>query len=99
MVQQCAKPRRDAAKSASLAVAMLPEHGTRLANGQVLDGRDDWNCIQDMTNESLFTCTADDVEPGQVLHLSERGQQLCNALRAHKAAGGNFSDFRPQVEA
>ena len=93
---QCPKPSRPNGR-ATLAMTMRPEHGTRLANGQVLENHDDWACLQDLANEWLFTCVANDIEPGAIVHLSERGRALCDALRAHKASGGTFGAFVPPV--
>lgn len=92
MQQECRKPRR-ASREWALGVVMDPNHGTRLKDGSTVANHDDWMCVQDMAVEGLFTTDVDGVEPGETLHLSDRGRQVAAALRAHKAAGGNFADF------
>ena len=94
MSQQCARPRRVGNGGASLGVAMGPEHGTRLNNGQTLPGHDDWACLQDAANAGLFTVGAEDIEPGVTLHFSDLGRSYISALRAFKAVGGQFAQFR-----
>lgn len=95
MREQCARPKRSAHRW-SPCVVMNPEHGTRLNDGKVLSNHDDWMCVQDMAEAGLFTVGVDGVEPGQTLHLSPRGLELCAQLRAHKAQGGKFANFTPE---
>ena len=92
MTQQCPRPKRSGGPK-TMGITMSPEHGTRLKNGQRLDNHDDWACLQDAAEEGLFTVGAEGIEPGEVLHLSEKGLAYCAALRAHKATGGNFASF------
>ena len=91
MHEECPRPKR--ATRGAGGVAMNAEHGTRLNDGCVVANHDDWMCVQDMAAAGLFTVGADEVQPGQTLHLSSRGQDVVAALRAHKAAGGNFAQF------
>jgi hypothetical protein len=93
MSLECPRPKRPGRPDGHLAVAMSTEHGTRLNNGQTLQGHDDWACLQDAAREGLFTAGPEDIEPGVTLHLSDRGRQYCAELRAHKASGGNFATF------
>lgn len=93
MAEACPRPKRASGANPSLARVMQPQHTTRLKDGSPTDNHDDWACIQDMAAEGLFTVGPEDVQPAVVLHLSERGQGVCNALRAHKAAGGHFAGF------
>ena len=75
-------------------VVMADEYGSRLKDKSIVDGHDDWMCIQDMAQEGLFTVPdAEDIEPGAILHLSEHGWRVIIALQKHKASGGTFSNF------
>ena len=89
----CPRPRRTAG-GAALCMVMSPEHATRLKDGTQVPNHDDWMCVQDFVGEGLFAIGSE-VEPKQVLALSERGNALAAALRAHKASGGSFSTFDP----
>lgn len=104
--EECPKPKRPVPAS-SFGYAVMPpgKYGTRLADGSEVDGHDDWCCVQDMAEAGLLAvtrlrhkkpmaATAGDVQPGNTLHLSDLGQQVAAALRAHKATGGAFGDFR-----
>lgn len=97
MQEECARPKRTS-KVRSPCLTMDPSQGTRLKDGTVLAGHDDWMCVQDMAEAGLFTVNADGVEPGQTLHLSPLGQDICAQLRAHKAQGGQFAGFSPSVQ-
>lgn len=92
VLMACPRPKRSA--PATMAQVMAPEHATRLRDGTVVPQHDDWACVQDFVGEGLFADGAE-VEPGAVLRLSERGLALAAALRAHKAAGGQFREFTP----
>jgi hypothetical protein len=103
MQEQCPRPRR---VKGGIGVVMLPEHGSRLADGSLVSGHDDWHCIQDMAEAGYFVikdalggppvvATAEVIEPGAVLLLSARGREVVNALRGHKASGGTFASFVP----
>ena len=83
------------AAAQALAIAMKPEHTSRLSGGAVSTNHDDWSCIQDMAAAGLLTVDPSGVEPGEVLHWSDAGRALAAELRAHKAAGGNCSVFQP----
>lgn len=92
--EQCPHPKRTYGKSpAARSMAMEPEHGTRLRGGTVLLDHDDWDCVQDLAHEGYFTCGANAVQPGAVLHLSAKGASVVARLRQHKSAGGGFGTF------
>jgi hypothetical protein len=93
MSSECPQPKRPGRSTSAMAVVMRPEHATKIKDGTVIDGHDDWMCVQDMAAEGLFTVGPDDVEPGVVLHFSERGKDIAAALRQHKADGKNFASF------
>ena len=69
---------------------------TRLNNGTVVEGHDDWCCVQDM--EAAGIVSGEPLEPGAVLHLSEAGTALVAELRKHKADGGTFANFKPAID-
>lgn len=110
MWEQCPTPLRTKADSTMdsgpiRGVVMESGHATRLADGSRVDKHDDWACVQDMAEAGLFAADGatplamEDVEPGVVLWLSERGAALCDALRAHKRTpGGRFATFRPSPD-
>lgn len=96
MSQQCGRPKRPGKSSTpSMAQVMSPEHATKIKDGSVVDGHDDWMCVQDFAAEGLFTVGAEDVEPGVILRFSERGNEIASALRRHKADGKNYASFEP----
>lgn len=102
MRQMCPKPRRIKSTGAMMMVMDHDKHGTRLSDGQVIAGHDDWHCIQDMAEAGFFMAsgeliTAEQCEPGVILHLSPLGREFSEELRAHKAGGGSFSDFKPKT--
>jgi hypothetical protein len=102
MREMCRRPKR---------VRQGPDHGcmweskysTVLADKSMVEGHDDWSCIQDMAQAGFFTVGeqivgADQVEPGVILHLSPLGRSMAERLRAYKAAGGTFGNFRFESE-
>ncbi len=94
--ERCRSPKRPgggARSSHSLAVVMRPEHGSRLKDGEVMEGHDDWMCLQDMAEAGFFTVGAGRIEPAVVLKLSERGRQVVDALRQFKSEGGKYAAF------
>lgn len=94
MREECPHPKRRHGHSpVDRAMAMEPEHGTRLKGGVVLPWHDDWSCVQDLAHAGYFTCTADEVQPGAVLHFSDKGMGIAAKLRQHKSAGGGFGTF------
>lgn len=101
VMQACPRPRRPGPRAAG--IVMSDGHGTRLKDGTLVDGHDDWNCLQDLAEAGLFTLAASGVEPGVTLHLSAKGQAWCAALRAHKQNGGMYSNVNiaamPEIEA
>lgn len=93
MAEECPNPKRMG--RGALGISMSPDHGTRLKDGTVIPGHDDWMCVQDMAAEGLFTVGPDQIEPGITLHLSEKGKRIADGLRAHKASGSNFASYVP----
>lgn len=91
MAEECPRPRRPGRPV--MGVVMGREHGSRLRNGSVMAGHDDWCCIQDMAHAGLLTVGVEGVEPRETLHLSPLGLEWAADLRAHKTAGGQFGNF------
>lgn len=76
-----------------MGIVMKEDYSTRLKNGVVARDHDDWCCVQDMATAGLFQETVEKVEPNKILHFSDKGIQISNALRVHKMRGGVFSNF------
>ncbi len=79
-------------------IPMDRDYGSRLNDGTFIPNHDDWNCVQDFANEGLLAESPEQIDTLSVLHLSDKGHDLCNRLREHKSKGGNFSDFQSPVE-
>lgn len=104
MRDECPRPIRPGSGfPISMVHVMDNKYSTKMRDGSVVDGHDDWHCVQDMANAGYFTykkrtkfypAAARDVEPGVVLNFSEKGFAVVNALLEHKAKGGNFAGFK-----
>lgn len=102
MREQCPKPRRPTA-GGSHGVPMDLKYSTPLKDGAVVEGHDDWHCVQDMAHAGFFHAlvgseviteqVAAHMEPGVILSLSPLGCEAADALRAHKRGGGSFGNF------
>lgn len=104
MQEGCPRPRR-VKPIAAAGMVMRPEHATVLKDGSLVDNHDDWMCLQDMAQCGLFKAkigevvlSAEDIEPGVHLQLSELGQRLTAQLRQHKANEGQWSTFEPVLD-
>jgi len=91
MWEQVPHPKRVDSRSARGMVMDL-KYSTKMKDGSVVQGHDDWSCVQDMANAGFLTAV---VEPGKVLHLTPLGRKMSDELRAHKRAGGSFGNFNP----
>ena len=67
------------------------KYPTRLRDWTQLFDHDDWSCLEDAEEAGMLTSRGTGINP--VYSLTDRGRKVCNALRAHKAAGGHFSNF------
>lgn len=76
-------------------VPMDRDDGTVLADGSIIKGHDDWACVQDIANLGLLNVGPEDVDVGVDLTFSDAGMKLAAELRAHKANGGSFKNFKP----
>lgn len=99
MANKCRQPKRPGKQSSAHCLVMTAEQSTKLNNGQLVTGHDDWSCVQDMAAECLFVQAAHDVEPGVVLQFSVLGHEIANALREFKRNKGQYSQFRWPVPA
>jgi hypothetical protein len=98
------KPRR---VNQVMGIVMEQKYSTKMRDGTVVDGHDDWSCIQDMHAAGFFDIIDQkrmiikdaEVEPCARLVLTEKGEFYSNALRKHKRNGGNWRGFKvPVVE-
>lgn len=94
MTQECPNPKRAHRTASGLAMPMDLAHSTKLNDGQLVAGHDDYACLQDMAAEGLFLQAPNEVEPGVKLQFSPRGVDAINALRDFKRNGGQTADFR-----
>ena len=94
MSEKCSRPKRPGKHPSAHSLVMTAEQSTKLNNGQLVTGHDDWSCVQDMAAECLFVQAAHDVEPGVVLQFSALGHEVANALREFKRNKGQYSQFR-----
>lgn len=95
MHEQCPEPKRSGNAFPSQAMAMQPQHATRLRDGTVVESHDDWCVLQDMAEVGLFNVTADELDPGVTIHLSDLGREVVAAMRQHKSSGGQYATFDP----
>jgi hypothetical protein len=86
--EECPLPKRP--NRCKMAIVMEPQWSTRLRNGSLIDGHDDWHCVQDLAEAGLLE---GEVEPGKTLQLTEQGKQVVGLLRDHKRNGGSYSTF------
>jgi hypothetical protein len=108
MYEQCKRPKRP--NNPSMGMVMDDKYSTPLKDGTVISGHDDWHCIQDCVNAGLLgvidpnvdggvDCDANRVEPGVMLALSAKGHEINSQLRKHKAEGGRWKTFEPELAA
>lgn len=67
------------------------KYPTKLRNGNILRGHDDWNCLDDAVKNGLLI----DIGSGtnRAFKLTNRGRKVANLLRQHKSNGGKLEDF------
>lgn len=97
MREECPRPKRPT-QIGDIGFPMELKHSTVLKDGRLVEGHDDWMCVQDMASEGLFTADVSDVQPGATLRLSAKGRRIASQIREHKASGGNFSNFVAETE-
>jgi len=67
------------------------KYPTRLRDGKIEKGHDDWDCLYDLEEAKLIVAQGTGVHP--VLAMTEAGTRLVEMIRRHKSAGGSFSNF------
>lgn len=67
------------------------KYPTILRNGELLEGHDDWDCLDDAVKIGLL----EDVGTGlnRTFKLTSEGRRIANLLREHKCQGGKFVNF------
>lgn len=65
-----------------------------IAAGFMLDGHDDWDCLDDLEAAGFVDVVS--LSNGKV-RMTEAGLQMAGQLRRHKAKGGQFAGFTPEV--
>jgi hypothetical protein len=65
---------------------------TILAMRVELPDHSDWDCLDDIEEAGLVVNQGSAINP--VIQMTEKGCLVATALRAHKAAGGHFGNFR-----
>lgn len=67
------------------------EYPTILKNGDVVQGHDDWDCLDDAVKNGLLVDAG--TGSNRAFLLTERGRTVADLLRRHKARGGTFQNF------
>lgn len=68
------------------------KYGSVIRGGVRIPEHDDWDVLDDLVNAGLLEWNGTGENP--VFKMTESGWALVQAIRKHKAAGGQFSDFR-----
>lgn len=71
------------------------KHPTRLKGGKLQHDHDDWSCLDDAEEAGLLENTGTGMH--RVYTLTKKGQKIANQLRTHKASGGQFATFTPEL--
>lgn len=77
------------------------EYPTRLAGGEEATSHDDWSCVEDMCAAGLirawFNTWGCTFGGGKAkVEMCADGYRYANAVRKHKAEGGNYGTFIPE---
>jgi hypothetical protein len=92
VMSEVSRPKR--AKNTSVAARpMSPDDGSRLKDGQLVRGHDDWNCVDDFAAVGFFDCGPVALGAGKTLRFSALGKAVAARLRQHKQEGGQFEHF------
>lgn len=67
------------------------KYPTILRNGELLEGHDDWDCLDDAVKIGLL----EDIGTGlnRQFKLTKEGRIVANLLREYKTGGGKFANF------
>lgn len=68
------------------------EYSTRLSDGELVSGHDDWDCLYDMEEVGLVETRGTGVNP--IVALTDGGWSVASRLRQHQGTGKGLSDFR-----
>lgn len=71
------------------------KYPSRLRGGKTEPGHDDWDCFYDLEEEGLIRDVGTGVQPRAV--MTKRGLAIAAQLREHKAKGGMFAGFVPDL--
>ena len=66
---------------------------TILKDNEELHHHDDWSCFEDLESVGLVEWAGTGINP--IVKFTDKGNDLAGRLRAHKSAGGKFSNFEP----
>lgn len=103
MLDECRSPKRTTSFNPVPPFGWDDKWSTFLGDGSQVMGHDDWDCVQDMAAAGFLSfrkgkrakvAAAEDVQPKVVLHLSDLGRAMADRVRAHKAKGGSFANFK-----
>lgn len=80
------------------------DYPTRLKDGSRVERHDDWSCLEDMIAAGIFDAwhgiAYHHIQLGHMaakVKLTTLGAALAGQLRSHKATGGNFANFVPNL--
>lgn len=93
VMSEVPRPKRAKMSSSVAAQLMSPDDGSRLKNGQVVRGHDDWNCVEDFAAVGFFDLGPNGLGPGKTLRFSPLGKAVAARLRQHRQDGGQAEHF------
>jgi hypothetical protein len=67
------------------------KYPTKLRNGNILRGHDDWDCLDDAVKNGLLMDIGSSTN--KAYKLTKRGRKVANLLREHKSKGRKLEDF------
>jgi len=67
-----------------------PGYATRLRDGSVIPGHDDWDCLDDLEKSGMVTVMS--MVNGSV-RMTDLGFEVVARIRKHLASGGNYAGF------
>lgn len=68
------------------------KYPTRLRDERELHDHDDWDCLDDMERAGLVEILS---QANGRVRMTDAGLAMAAKLRAHKARGGNYTNFNP----
>lgn len=70
------------------------DYSTRLNDGTVLDGHDDWDILNDLERVGLLDIVS---ESNACVPLTELGYAVAAEIRKHRGQGGSYEEFKLSV--